>query len=121
MREPLGGNMTVVEMQRRGSTAVVHLQGTITEDNRASLKARLEETLAARPARIVLEMRGLQYISSAGLGLFLSILKAAHAQGTDVVVAAPPAAIQELFEITRLTKVFPIFETEEEACAEALG
>ncbi|MBN1422012.1 MAG: STAS domain-containing protein [Planctomycetes bacterium] len=109
---------TDVETLVRGKTAVVRLRGAISGTDCPALRARLEETLAARPTRVVLAMDGLQFVSSAGLGVFLSLLKAAHGQGADVVVAAPQPAIRELFEITRLNRVFACFETEEDACAE---
>lgn len=117
MVETYGGAIEV-EIRPRGPTTVVRLRGSLTEATRAGVKARFEEALSAGPARMVVSMAGVEYVSSAGLGLFLSVLKRARILGCEMVLAALTPGIQELFAITRLTKVFPLHATEEEACAE---
>ena len=66
---------------------------------------------------IVLDLAGVDYISSAGLRCFMLAEKQARAQGGLVVVAAMQPVVKEIFEISRFTLVFETFATVREAIA----
>jgi len=67
--------------------------------------------------RIVLDLAGVDYISSAGLRCFMLAEKQARTQGGLVVVAAMQPVVKEIFEISRFTLVFETFATVREAIA----
>jgi anti-anti-sigma factor len=66
---------------------------------------------------IVLDLAGVDYISSAGLRSFMLAEKHAKAQGGRIVVAAMQPVVKEIFEISRFTLVFETFATVREALA----
>lgn len=66
---------------------------------------------------IVLDLAGVDYISSAGLRSFMLAEKHAKAQGGRIVVAAMQPVVREIFEISRFTLVFETFATVREALA----
>ena len=67
--------------------------------------------------QIVLDLSGVDYISSAGLRCFMLAEKQAKAQGGTIVVAAMQPVVKEIFEISRFTLVFETFATVREAIA----
>ena len=67
--------------------------------------------------RVVLDLAGVDYISSAGLRCFMLAEKQAKAQGGTVVVAAMQPVVKEIFEISRFTLVFETFGTVRDAIA----
>lgn len=67
--------------------------------------------------RIVLDLGGVDYISSAGLRCFMLAEKQAKAQGGTIVVAAMQPVVKEIFEISRFTLVFETFDTVQAALA----
>ncbi len=67
--------------------------------------------------RIVFDLAGVDYISSAGLRCFMLAEKQAKAQGGTIVVAAMQPVVKEIFEISRFTLVFETFATVREALA----
>jgi anti-anti-sigma factor len=67
--------------------------------------------------RLVLDLAGVDYISSAGLRCFMLAEKQAKAQGGIIVVAAMQPVVREIFEISRFTLVFETFATVSEAIA----
>ena len=71
--------------------------------------------------RIVLDLAGVDYISSAGLRCFMLAEKQAKAQGGTIVVAAMQPVVKEIFEISRFTLVFETFATVREALAKFSG
>jgi anti-sigma B factor antagonist len=67
--------------------------------------------------RLVLDLAGVDYISSAGLRCFMLAEKQTRAQGGTIVVAAMQPVVREIFEISRFTLVFETFPTVSEAIA----
>ena len=63
----------------------------------------------------VLNMAGISYVDSAGLGLLLSIYATIRNQGGDLKLMNVSPHVQELLTITGLLKVFQIFEDENRA------
>ena len=64
---------------------------------------------------VVLDLAGVDYISSAGLRCFMLAEKQAKAQGGTIVVAAMQPVVREIFEISRFTLVFETFASVPEA------
>ena len=70
--------------------------------------------------RLVLDMSGVQFVDSAGLGAILSCLRQLNAKGGDMKVFGLSKAVRSLFELVRMHKVVEIFNTKEEALS-AIG
>jgi anti-sigma B factor antagonist len=67
--------------------------------------------------RVVLDMSGVQFVDSAGLGAILSCLRQLNAKGGDMKVFGLSKAVRSLFELVRMHKVVEIFNNREEALA----
>ena len=65
----------------------------------------------------VLNMAGISYVDSAGLGLLLSIYATIRNQGGDLKLLNVSDRVQELLKITNLIHVFEIYEDENRAIA----
>ena len=65
--------------------------------------------------QMVLDMSKIEYLSSAGLGRIVSLLKKAMSGGGCLHLAQLAEPIQELFEVMRLTQIFKIFPSVDEA------
>ena len=72
---------------------------------------------AASRQRIVLDLSGLEYVSSAGLRCFMLAAKEARTHGGKIVLAALRPVVAEIFQISRFNMVFRVFP----AVREALG
>lgn len=101
------GNVRVVSFQR----------GRIREE-REILKA-LEEVgkyvECHHNLRLLLNLENIEYLTSAGLGTLVGILKKVRRSNGELKLCCLQAPIRELFEVMRLTRIFDIFETEEAA------
>src|SRR5262249_52332467 len=84
---------------------------------RHALQAQLGTCVAGQGA-VVLDMSGVEYVSSAGLRALLLALRQAKAQGGTLVVAALTPFVREIFEISRFTLLFRVFASVREALAE---
>ncbi len=69
----------------------------------------------------VLNLAGVQYIDSSGLGQLISIWTSIRNRNGHMTILNPGARVQRLFEITRLNAVFEILESESDAVSKATG
>ena len=101
-------------------TLVVAPAGRLDHDNceafRAGLQPLLDRALAARQ-RIVVDLSGLEYVSSAGLRCFMLAAKQAGTQGGKIVLAALRPVVAEIFQISRFDMVFELHPSVREALA----
>ena len=117
-------------IRHEGDIAIVELSGEFTLGRSTLTRPldlhghRLEDlgnTLATlvdrNTPRIVLDLAGVRFIDSAGLGELVAWKKRAAELGGDVRLCRVPPRVQDVFELTLLTRVFRIFDSEAEAVA----
>jgi anti-anti-sigma factor len=112
-----------VGVERRENARVIAVRGRIDHLNASHFHEQLIPHLQhcrSDGDGIVLDLTGLDYISSAGLRIFMIAAKQARAQGGRIAVAQMQALVQEIFEISHFHLVYEIFTTTDEAVA-ALG
>jgi anti-sigma B factor antagonist len=102
-----------------GAVLVVRLAGDLDMKEAGVLQTRLAERIAKGQARIVVNLAGVAYIDSAGLGALVATLKACTGQGGRLVLAAPGADVRHILTITRVDRHLPIHPTESDAVAAA--
>ncbi len=64
--------------------------------------------------RLAINMIDVKYIDSSGIASLLEVLKDARSSGKRVILFGLTAAVREVLQLTRLTGVFEIHETEDE-------
>jgi len=103
-----------------GAARVAALRGRLDHDNCEGFQADLSAQLDAcmqEGAALVLDMSGLEYVSSAGLRCLMIAAKQAAARSSRIVVAAPQPVVAEILQISRFNLVLPVFATTREALA----
>ena len=65
--------------------------------------------------KIIVDMEGVDYISSAGCGVFIGALGTAMENGGNIVPAAPSENVREVFDLLGLGQVLTIVDTVEAA------
>jgi anti-sigma B factor antagonist len=103
-----------------GNARAVFPTGRLDHDNCEAFRADLGEHLdaavnAGEP--LVLDLSGLEYVSSAGLRCLMLAAKEASARKGRVMVAAMQPVVAEIFQISRFHLVFDVFPTLREALA----
>jgi anti-anti-sigma factor len=94
-----------LDSHKEGSVTTVRANGRITSGTCDTLEATLRE-LATENKRIVLELTGVDYIDSAGLGALVSVYMHARKTGCDLEIANPKQRIRDIFTRSRLGSVF---------------
>lgn len=89
---------------------VVHvmLRGKIYVDEATEIREKTFPYLEKGFSRFMFGLADVQYIDSSGLGVLVAIQKRALQNGGGVIITGLHGDVKELFELTRLTKVFEI-------------
>lgn len=69
----------------------------------------------AEHKRLVLNLAGVNYIDSGGLGTLVALYTTAHNSGGTVKLARLTQRIGDLLQVTKLLTIFDVYETEEQA------
>ena len=106
-----------IRVEPRGDATVVQLTGWASMDVSAGLKDTLVNLVDAKRKQLILDLTDLEFISSVGLGgIIAAHIRCRHCDGT-IKIVSPRPAIRELLSVTKLTKLFPIYDSVEKALA----
>ncbi|MBO1766124.1 MULTISPECIES: STAS domain-containing protein [Allobranchiibius] len=94
---------------------VLNVQGDLDATTSPVLRAELARLMAARNARVVLDLRGVPFLDSTGLGVLVGRLRSIRLAGGDLVLVIDNERVLRNFAITGLNKVFQIFSSRDEA------
>jgi len=88
---------------------VVSLFGELDVASAPNLREQLIQLVSQGSHLLVLDLEGLDFLDSTGLGAIISALKRARTNGGDLRLVCTQSRIRRLFEITALDKAFPLF------------
>src|SRR3982751_6666629 len=94
-----------------GDAVVAAAAGKIDLSNSDDFQAALSASLAKAKASLILDMSGVDYVSSAGLRALMIVHKAAKAANKHFAVAALQPLVAQVFTITKFNQVFSVFDT----------
>jgi anti-anti-sigma factor len=83
----------------------IRIGGSLDWSNFAKVETAIEDQFRKGVYKLVINLKGCKYISSAGFGCFISSLDTAMKQQGDIVFAATPPEIQDVFNILGLAKI----------------
>lgn len=109
-----------ISPRRFANALVLQVDGRLDQDTCDVFKADLlghVEKSALEGAAIVLDLSGLEYVSSAGLRCFMLASRQAKAQRGRILVASMQPMVAEIFQISHFNLLFQAFPTVGEALA----
>lgn len=106
---------TRVETGPAGDVSVVEVAGEIDVYTAPKLREKLLEIVDAGQYHVVVDIRGVEFLDSTGLGVLVGGLKRVRQHDGSLRLVCTQERILKIFRITGLTKVFSIDQTVEEA------
>jgi anti-sigma B factor antagonist len=82
----------------------------------AGLRDTLKKVLTTS-RQVVLNLAGVDYIDSSGLGTLVGVYSSARAAGADIKLTGVGQRLRDVLQITKLVTVFEVYDTEQEALA----
>ncbi|MBQ2068246.1 MAG: STAS domain-containing protein [Paludibacteraceae bacterium] len=96
------------EIVENGNQVIAKFIGRLDTPAAVQTAEEVKPLLEAENKEIILECSELEYISSSGLRIFLSIRKEASAHGSKVIVRNINADIRQVFMMTGFVSLFVI-------------
>ena len=111
-------DIKIATLDREADILSVHVLGSLDAVLAYKLQSEIEKQMREGHCKYVVDFQELEYISSAGIGVFSAlILQLQKRQGKMIFLNVPERVI-ELLHLTRLFEIFPIVEHAEEALRE---
>jgi anti-sigma B factor antagonist len=112
----------IVESDR--SLGVLHLSfhGTDALDTLVAARVKAEAlALIAGDADVVVDLSGIAFLDSTGVGVLVSLFKAARKNGRDARFAAITPGVRSVLEVIKLDRIFDLYPDAASAAAALKG
>jgi anti-sigma B factor antagonist len=101
--------------QSQGSV-ILDVSGDIDLANSPAMrKVLLGEIKEKRIPKVFLNLKGVRYIDSSGIASLVEGLKASRDIGSRMILYGLNTTVREVMELSRLQRIFEIYESEEQA------
>lgn len=109
--------MTLEVQTRQADNGVTVLAptGRLDVAGAPALKDAIGEVARDGSPRIVIDMEGVSFVDSTGLGSVISALKQVRSREGELRLAAPNQQVRVVLELTTLDRVFPYYASVEDA------
>ena len=104
-------------MKQFDQTTVVSIAGSVDALTAPEVTNYLSKQVADGLQHLVLDLSGVDFMSSAGLRAILSILKESRQQGGDLRVAAAQPGVDRILKMSGFTTILKAFPSVNEAVA----
>lgn len=105
---------TAVEITNSG-IAIFRLTGKLNMVNAGALREEIAVQIAAGHNKIAVDMSGINFMDSSGLGALINGLKSTRQVGGDLRIAAPVEQVQQVLKLTNLDRVIQTYPNVEKA------
>jgi len=98
-----------------GDRTVVVVGGEIDVYTAPKLREQLIDLVSSGQYHLVVDMEGVEFLDSTGLGVLVGALKRVRAHEGSLLLVCTQERLLKIFRITGLAKVFPIYDSVEAA------
>jgi anti-sigma B factor antagonist len=105
----------------RGQTCILDIKGELSAFAEDELMEAYNRECATGARNVILNFAGLEYMSSSGIGLLVTLLIRAQRRQQRLFAVGLSDHYREIFEITRLDEAISLYEGEAEALSALSG
>ena len=109
--------MLSIETDNRQSVSLVKVKGRVDSETAPELDDALTKLLLENRNQIVLNLQGVDFISSAGLRAVVKAYQAAKKSGGDVRLASVSTPVEVILRTVGMMQMLQMYPTEQEAIA----
>lgn len=104
-----------IETQDLGNTFLVQVSGEVDMSNSPTVRETLIDLTEKKVGAIVVDLGGVTYMDSSGIATLVEGLQETMAYGGKFRLTSLTPKVLQVFELARLTDVFEIFTSVEQA------
>jgi len=106
-----------IETDNTQTISIMKVTGRVDSETAPDLETALSKLLNENRNKIVLNLQGVDFLSSAGLRAMVKALKGAQKSGGDVRLAAVSQPIEVILRTVGMMQMFKMYSTSKEAAA----
>jgi anti-sigma B factor antagonist len=107
--------MDIQTTKKDNGIEVIRVSGRIDPSTSNQLEDKLNGIISGGSSKLIANLSSVNFISSSGLRVFLSVLKKVKAQNGDLKICGMDSNVEKIFKIAGFVSLFDILATEEEA------
>lgn len=104
-------NPFAISTTHKDGISIITLDGFVDAHTAPNFEAAIQTELDAEHVRIVVDCSNLNYISSAGLGVFMSFIEEVRDQNGDIKICGLTPKVRHTFEILGFHDLFEMADT----------
>ncbi|MCU0821139.1 MAG: STAS domain-containing protein [Spirochaetes bacterium] len=104
-----------ITKKTKGDIVSLQIVGEIDLYNAPEIKDIISKLIEERCYNVVIDLERVSYIDSSGIGALISSLSNLKKYHGGLKIINVYASVRKVFELTKLTSFFEIFDSEEEA------
>ncbi len=93
---------------------VINLTGRLDVTSATNFRKQVSDIVLERPHYLLVDLGGVNFMDSSGLGALVSALKSMRGIDGEMVICSITEQVQVLFELTSMNKIFKIYQDREE-------
>ena len=107
------------ELREKDDVVIADLFGRLTlgDDGTKALHVLVDELLGSGRRNLVLNLAGMEYLDSSGLGELVGAFRTTQGMGGKMKVLSPRGRVYNTLSLARLLPLFEVFESEHECIA----
>jgi anti-sigma B factor antagonist len=105
-----------INQRQAGDVTILDLDGEVRiGDSSTALRGAIRNLVAAGSSKILLNLKGVKYIDSSGIGELIANYTTVNRGGGQLKLLNLTEKVQDLLVITKLLTVFDVYDNEAEA------
>ena len=101
-------NPFAIKKNTEGNISVIYLEGYLDAHTAPEFEQAIQSEIDAGRYRHIINCEKLTYISSAGLGVFMSFIEEVREQGGDIKICGLTPKVRQVFDILGFAEIFDI-------------
>jgi anti-anti-sigma factor len=106
-----------IEPTKLDKAVLLKISGRMDAENAKEFDRACDVWISQGARHLIADLNELQYVSSMGLRSFLSVAQKLQSQSGSLILCGLQGAPRQVFQLTRLLEVFPVYETTPQALA----
>lgn len=107
--------MQIEVKEEKDKVTLIEISGEIDLYNAPDIKENIQKLVEAQKFKIVLDMQGVSYIDSSGIGAMISALSGLKRHKGGLKLANLHGPVKKVFELTKLNSFFEIYDDPQKA------
>ncbi len=106
-----------IQQREKDGVVILDIQGEIDLYNAPEIKETIQKLIDQQKYNVLINLAKVSYIDSSGIGALISSLSNLKKYQGALKITNVYASVKKVFELTKLTSFFEIYDSEEEALA----